>query len=328
LPRCQVPNFTATGQPGNPATKQKAPRRNRRGAKSKNEFELAGYLAFFTLVASDPKSIQREANVGWERLFVKSSDAYSATATFPISQAHTNGFDLVPVDGRESSTLYLVEQSSAADLVIYSYNGGALFIEANPLAPAPNLIFGLFAPIGGQLGSTRKLDCGFTFVHNAVLKNGRCGSLPSRTVMFRFAPASWWRIVLGNPVFATPPRVDTGLIDDPTGATMYAYPSIAVNKLGAALIGYSVFNASTYPSAGYSYIDPFNGLSTPALLKTGDAPSVISRWADFSTTVVDANDIDFWTTQTYSPLLTSGVWATWWARIEMPVPARQRAVRR
>jgi hypothetical protein len=43
---------------------KKAPRRNRRGAKSKNEFELAGYLAFFTLVASDPKSIQRQANVG------------------------------------------------------------------------------------------------------------------------------------------------------------------------------------------------------------------------------------------------------------------------
>src|SRR5260370_11708215 len=68
---CQVPNFSATGQPGNPATKTKAPRRNRRGAKSKNEFELAGYLAFFTLVASDPKSIQREANVGREQEFVK-----------------------------------------------------------------------------------------------------------------------------------------------------------------------------------------------------------------------------------------------------------------
>ena len=36
-----------------------------------NEFELAGYLAFFTLVASDPKSIQRMANVGGARLFVK-----------------------------------------------------------------------------------------------------------------------------------------------------------------------------------------------------------------------------------------------------------------
>jgi hypothetical protein len=72
LPSCQVPNCQgnrATWQPGN--QKQKAPRRNRRGAKSKNEFELAGYLAFFILVASDPKSIQRVANVGRERVFVK-----------------------------------------------------------------------------------------------------------------------------------------------------------------------------------------------------------------------------------------------------------------
>src|SRR5258706_1369892 len=51
--------------------KQKAPRRNRRGAKSKNEFELAGYLAFFILVASDPKSIQRTVNVGRGSGFVK-----------------------------------------------------------------------------------------------------------------------------------------------------------------------------------------------------------------------------------------------------------------
>jgi hypothetical protein len=40
------------------------------GPNRKNEFELAGYLAFFTLVASDPKSIQRVANVGGTPLFV------------------------------------------------------------------------------------------------------------------------------------------------------------------------------------------------------------------------------------------------------------------
>src|SRR3954452_15205871 len=38
---------------------------------SKNEFELAGYLAFFTLVASDPKSIQRAGRLGREKEFVK-----------------------------------------------------------------------------------------------------------------------------------------------------------------------------------------------------------------------------------------------------------------
>ena len=78
---------------------------------------------------------------------------------------------------------------------------------------------------------------------------------------------------------------------------------------------------SIYPSAGYSYIDSFNNLSTPALLKTGDAPSRISRWADFSTTVVDANDIDFWTNQTYAP--AGSAWATWWSKSRHA--ARRRA---
>jgi hypothetical protein len=50
---------------------KKSPTPQSTWGQSKNEFELAGYLAFFTLVASDPKSIQRVANVGGAGLFVK-----------------------------------------------------------------------------------------------------------------------------------------------------------------------------------------------------------------------------------------------------------------
>jgi len=132
----------------------------------------------------------------------------------------------------------------------------------------------------------------------------------------------WWRIVLGTPL-----RVDTGLIDDPTGATMYAYPSIAVNKLGAALLGYSVFKASIYPAAGYSYIDPSNSLSAPALLKLGDGSSHFGRWADFSTAVTDANDIDFWTIQTYAPtfIAANGFWANVVGEDRLACANRRRA---
>jgi hypothetical protein len=49
---------------------KKSPTPESTWGQSKNEFELAGYLAFFTLVASDPKSIQRGPNVGGEALFV------------------------------------------------------------------------------------------------------------------------------------------------------------------------------------------------------------------------------------------------------------------
>jgi hypothetical protein len=256
---------------------------------------------------------------------IRKSDAYAAPSTLPITVKPTSEFDIVPVDGRTDATIYLVAQRNDADLAIFSYNGTTLTTIGSLQAPLPDLIGGFFAPIGLQLGGTLKLDCGFTVMTNAVLKNGVLwvASQPYRSTPLR-SSVLWWRIVLGSPL-----RVDTGLIDDPTGATMYAYPSIAVNKLGAALIGYSVFSASLYPAAGYSYIDPSNSLSAPALLKKSDGPSHIDRWADFSTTVVDANDIDFWTIQTYAPafIAANGYWATWWAKIETPAsaPARRHA---
>ncbi len=254
---------------------------------------------------------------------VRKSDAFAGAATLPVTQTHTGIYDLVPVDSLEGALPYFVTQRGTIDLSIYTLSGGALASQGNPQAPALPITGVTSSIIGLQLGSALKLDCGFTYVYNAVLRNGVLwvASQPYGISPLR-SSVMWWKITLGSPL-----RVDTGFIDDPTGATMYAFPSIAVNKVGAALIAYCVFSASTYPSAGFSYVDPFNSLSAPAVLKGGDGPSHISRWADFSTTVVDANDIDFWTMQTYSPLLTSGLWAAWWSRVEMPLPARRRAVR-
>jgi hypothetical protein len=244
---------------------------------------------------------------------IRKSDAYSGPATLPVSHLYKSAFDLVPVDGPESSQLYLVQGIDFGSLLLSSFNAGTLTNLTSLAAPANT------SPVidiaGQQRGSSISLDCGFTSVHNAVLKNGTIwvASQVARSSPLR-SSVLWWRIPLANPA-----HVDTGLIDDPAGATMYAFPSIAVNKFGAALIGYCVFNAALYPSAGYSYIDPFNSLSAPALLKTGDAPSLTSRWADYSTAVVDANDIDFWTSQTYAPVLsTGGLWGTWWSKIDMP----------
>jgi hypothetical protein len=252
---------------------------------------------------------------------IRKSDAYSGAATLPVSQLNKFAyFDLVPVDGPESTQLYLVGAYSGG-IALSSYNAGTLVTITAATAPANTAQ--AFDAVGLQRGSTIKLDCGFTTVHNAVLKNGTIwvASQVDRSSPLR-SSVLWWRILVGNPA-----HVDTGLIDDPTGATMYAFPSIAVNKFGAALIGYCVFNASLYPSAGYSYIDPFNSLSAPALLKTGDGPSFTSRWADYSTTIVDSNDIDFWTNQTYAPVLsTGGAWGTWWNKVDMPAAPRGRAV--
>jgi hypothetical protein len=253
---------------------------------------------------------------------IRKSDAYSGAATLPVSQVHKNAFDLVPVDGLESAQLYVIQETDSGGLVLSSYNAGTLTTVTAATAPPANTL-PVFGVSGQQRGSSLLLDCGFSPVHNAVLKNGTIwvASQVERSSPLR-SSVLWWRVTLANPA-----HVDTGLIDDPAGATMYAFPSIAVNKFGAALIGYCVFNASLYPSAGYSYIDPFNSLSTPGLLKTGDGPSFTSRWADYSTAVVDANDIDFWTNQTYAPVLsTGGFWGTWWNKIDGPSLPRGHAV--
>jgi hypothetical protein len=250
---------------------------------------------------------------------IRKSDAYSAPATLPVSQKHTDRYDLVPVDGPDDPHLYIIERSSIASINVYSYAAGTLNSIANAFPPA-NINTDIGASIAPQRGSPIKLNCDYLFIYNSVLKNG---AVWIASQVYRDSPVRssvlWWRIAL-----STPPRFDVGLIDDATGATMYAFPSIAVNKFGAALIGYSVFNASIYPSPGFSYVDPLNNLSTPAFLKTGDAPSPLSRWADYSTTVVDANDIDFWTNQTYVPI--GPAWATWWSKIDMPALPRGRAV--
>jgi hypothetical protein len=283
--------------------------------------------ADFTRVSQTRDSIAIMATIydgqyfGTSDLFViRKNDAYSTAGTLPVSQVHTHVFDLVPVDGPDNAHLYAMSQSDGAGIKLYSYDGGTLTSLADVVAPQ-NVFTGIFYPIALQRGSAVKLDCDIVFLYNAVVRNG---IIWVATQVYRDNPLRssvlWWRIALSNPL-----RVDAGLIDDPTGATMYAFPSIAVNKFEAALIGYAVFNASIYPSAGYSYVDSANNLSAPAILKTGDAPSPLSRWADYSTTIVDANDVDFWTNQTYAP--AGSAWATWWSKIDMPAPPRRRAVR-
>jgi len=261
---------------------------------------------------------------------IRKTDAYGGAATLPVTQVHGNGYDLIPVDGRADATVYIVTpigpDGASLAAAVYSFNGTTFTSLGNAAAPSLNITGPQVAGIASQLGSNLKLQAGFVSIYDAVLRNGTLWlaagiylNSPLRTSIL------WWRIGMSNPL-----RVDTGIVDDATGTTMYAFPSIAVNKLGAALIGYSIFKPSIYPSGGYSYIDPFNSLSTPAVMKAGDGSSHFSRWADFSATVVDSNDVDFWTIQTYAPVFIkeNGYWATWWARIEMPAPARGRAVRR
>jgi PKD domain len=145
----------------------------------------------------------------------------------------------------------------------------------------------------------------------------------------------WWQLATDGSV------VQRGRLDDPTGRFFYAYPSIAPNRNNDLLLGYSVFAADQYPSAGYCFRaagDPPGTLRSEGLLKAGDAPYAKSfgsgrnRWGDYSVTVSDpANGLDLWTIQEYSTVPPQPApiswWGTWWGRIApepgpaVPLPA-------
>jgi hypothetical protein len=182
-----------------------------------------------------------------------------------------------------------------------------------------------FAP---QLGSVQKISTNDSRMQNVVYRNGQlwaaqtiflpAGGTPTR------ASVQWWQITTGGAV------TQQGRLDDGTGATFYAFPTIAVNKDGDALVGYSRYSATQYASGNYAFRAAGDGANTfrdDTVLKVGEAPYYKTygggenRWGDYSSTVVDpANDTDFWTIQEYAATPGGGFdrWGTWWGKIVPP----------
>jgi hypothetical protein len=193
-----------------------------------------------------------------------------------------------------------------------------------------------FAP---QLGSAQRIMNNDSRIQNVVYRNGSVWS--THTIFLPFdgtggsvatrSSVQWWEIGAISPY----PIVQLGRLDDPTGNTFYAFPSIAANQLSDVLVGYSRFSAAQYASGNYAYhdhTDPPSSLQADTVLKAGEAPyykigsGTLNRWGDFSHTVVDpANDTDLWTIQQYAAQPTAGVdrWSTWWGRVVPPVLATQ-----
>ena len=186
-----------------------------------------------------------------------------------------------------------------------------------------------FAP---QSGSWLKMDTGDGRLQNCVLRGGTAWC--THTV---FLPAAaptrssvqWFAL---DP--AAGKLVQSGRLDDPAAKTFYAFPSIAVNRNGDALIGYTRFSAADYPSAGFAFrsaADSPGILQAGGIAKAGEAPYVgrgadesSNRWGDFSATVVDPLDgVTFWSIQEYAAVPTEhypGRWATWWMSVSV-IPA-------
>jgi outer membrane protein assembly factor BamB len=225
--------------------------------------------------------------------------------------------------------IYLLEEwNSAAGALrlgkISGPVGGETYVPGTPLSlgppwnwapPAPN-----HAPQSGS-PPARRIATNDARIQNLVYRNGTLWA--THTVFFDppdRASVQWWELT------TTASVVQRGLIDDATGVTFYAFPSIAVNAAGDALIGFSCFSPTQFASGCYAFrkaSDPPNTFQDVATLKGGEAKydkvggSGINRWGDYSATVVDpVNDMDLWTIQEYAmtPMGTDR-WGTWWGHL-------------
>ena len=224
--------------------------------------------------------------------------------------------------------LYLVETFSepAGQLQMLKISGAigsekiqSVGYPAIHMSWSPEAHYGAdFAP---QLGSSYKIQCNDDRMGSVIFKNNVIWCthtifLPADTDPTR-ASVLWWALDTNAEV------LQHGLIDDPSGNTFYAFPSIAVNKYNDALISYAVFSSQQYPGAGYSYHDhaqAAGSINNSYEFITGQntynrSGGGRNRWGDCSATVTDpVNDIDFWAIGEYSED-TANVWGCWWTNI-------------
>jgi len=284
--------------------------------------------------------------------FNKANLLANAGASYTRIQVTTTDAALKPAITFDSSVsgLYLLNEWNGANalLKLWQLTGAVGSESLNPVTTGS--IFGPgfvqfpatwseapaseFLP---QLGIATKIDEGDTRIHTLMYRNGSLWT--THTI---FLPANsntpptptrssiqWAQLSTAGAI------VQSGLIDDPTGAIFYAYPSLGVNRNGDVLIGYSEFSSTTYPSAAYAYRaagDPAGTLQAEVQLKAGEGSyfktfgAGSNRWGDYSVTMPDPrNDTDFWTIQEYAatPVGTpsvdgSGRWGTWWGYVQAP----------
>jgi hypothetical protein len=257
---------------------------------------------------------------------------YAGSAPFTLIQ-DVNGFTQAPALTYDmtQNDLFLVEvwNSGAGALRLSKISGSvgseALSVVGFPIGPA----WQSAPPVADhapQLGSAQKIATNDARIQNLVYRNGTLWT--THTVFFPTpapdgrAAVQWWQLDA-----VTAGVLQSGLIDDPSGVNFYAFPSIAVNKLGDALLGFSCFAATRFASACYAFrkaTDAPGTFQDVATLKEGLASyykiftGSVNRWGDYSAAVVDpVNDVDLWTIQEYAAQ-PANFWGTWWGHLALP----------
>ena len=254
-----------------------------------------------------------------------------------------SGFTQVPATTMDpdQSTMYLLETSSSGSgqLRIDTITGavGSEVLTTGAAYPTGPSAWQTFSPVTNfapQLGSSENIDTEDGRIQSCVYRNGSLWAshtvyLPATGTPTRTA-AQWWQINVNASGFGQVQQF--GRIDDPSAVNFYAYPSLAVNRYGDVMLGYTHFGTGIYASAAYSMhlaTDPANTMESEVVLKAGEASyfkdfgTGDNRWGDFTASVVDpVDDTSMWTIQEYAG--QNNMWGTWWGEL-MPRGPRPTA---
>lgn len=237
------------------------------------------------------------------------SIAFSDAASLTVTRTLVGGvFELTPVSSSDTAVRLLVQDDTVISQ--YTWEATQFNLVASYQPPAS------FQTGGGecdQLGTSMLIECGDSSLHYAFIRAGVLWIVHSANDGVHGFIVIWK--ITG--------QTAKGFVIRNAGGD-YGYPSLAVNRFGAALVGYSSFSASMYASAGYRYIDPSGNVSDPGVVKGGEDWYTFERWGDYSTTVVDpADDSSFWTLQSYTTPAFHGnhtTWGTWWSYVRLAPP--------
>ncbi len=249
-------------------------------------------------------------------------------------------FTVVPAttyDANDTNLLFVTEQSTRA-LRISALSGRVGQEHYTPhyaRTPLNGITAWEFSigktNISPQKAAAKSIFANDSRMHALAKRNGKLWAahhvfLPEGMENVDRTAVQWWNIKTNATI------IQRGTIQDTNAVKQYTFPSLAVNKNGDVLIGYSGFTKESYASAYYSYrkaSDPLGFMSKPALFKAGVAPYVKLRadgrnsWGDYSAAQVDPNnDTDIWTIQMYAetrnteqeniPDEKRDRWGTWW----------------
>jgi hypothetical protein len=240
------------------------------------------------------------------------------TSVYSLLPAHLDGGTSPPA---ASPDFYLQFVSNALNLYKYHVDFAT---PANSTFTRSTLAVGSFHEACGggacvpQSGTTKQLDSlGDRLMYRLSYRN--LGSYESLLVNHSVQVSSannqtgvrWYEI--RNP--GTTPTVYQQSTFSPDASVYRWMGSIAQDKQGNMLLGYSSSNASLFPAIGFTgrlASDPLNQMEPEGLIWAGGgSQTTYSRWGDYSSMAVDpTDDCTFWYATEYLPSTGVFNWKT------------------